>query len=274
MYAEHCKNLLEVENGIDRIELDLRRFISMNDIKNEYTYTKILSQLITCWAEVRIMKVLHELNAFTQIEIDSILQKRSATLQSKWEDSVKSAFTKAYTLNSTLPIGQQLNVVNQSRYIQIMDLIANDLSLSITLRNRIAHGQWRTALTSNLKSVSSTLTQQIIDENIVSLQLKKKIMIGLALIINDLAVSPATFERDFDKHYRLVAENKVNLHNRNYSDYRNKMILKYQRGLEKRRALETSQTIRLKNNWLTRIFKRFIILPATNTRYKQFGDLA
>jgi hypothetical protein len=79
MYAEHCKNLLEVENGIDRIELDLRRFISMNEVKNEYTYTKILSQLITCWAEVRILKVLHEQNAFTQIEIDAILQKRSAT---------------------------------------------------------------------------------------------------------------------------------------------------------------------------------------------------
>lgn len=259
MYIQHCKNLLEVENGIDRIELDLRRFISMNDIKNEYTYTKILSQLITCWAEVRILKVLHEQNAFTQIEIDAILLKRNATLQSKWEDSVNLAFTKAYSLNSTSPIDQQLNTINQSRYLQIMDLIANDLSLSITLRNRIAHGQWRTALTSNLKSVSPSLTQKINDENIVGLQLKKKILTGLALIINDLSVSPITFERDFNKHYRLIAENKINLHNRNYSDYRNKMIQKFQRGAEKRRSLEAAQKINLKNNLFTRIFKRFII---------------
>lgn len=146
-----------------------------------------------------------------------------------------------------------------------MDLIVNDLSLSITLRNRIAHGQWRVALTSNLKSVSTILTQQIANENIVTLQLKKKILLGLALIINDLSVSPTTFERDFNKHYRLVDENRINLHNRNYSNYRTNMILKYQRGLVKRRILQENETIRLKNNWFTKIFKRFIILRATNS---------
>lgn len=265
MYAEHCKNLIEVENGISRIELDLRRFISMDDVKNEYTYTRILSQLITSWAEVRILKVLHEQNAFTQTEIDGILQKRNVTLQSKWEDSVELAFVKAYSLNSALPIAPQLNAMNQARYNRIMDLIVNDLSLSITLRNRIAHGQWRVALTSNLKSVSTILTQQIANENIVTLQLKKKILLGLALIINDLSVSPTTFERDFNKHYRLVDENRINLHNRNYSNYRTNMILKYQRGLVKRRILQENETIRLKNNWFTKIFKRFIILRATNS---------
>ena len=58
---------------------------------------------------------------------------------------------------------------------------------------------------------------------------------GLAFLIHDLAVSPPTFERDFDKNYRLVEENKRNLHKRTYNDYRTKMIAKYQRGLAKRR---------------------------------------
>ena len=173
MYAEHCQNLREVENGIERIELDLRKYISMNDSQNEYTYTKILSQLITCWAEVRILKVLHEPKAFTQAEINGILPQKSS-LEDKWKNSVKLAFSKAYNLNGLTPIEAQLSGDAQIRYLEIMNLISNDLLPSIQLRNRIAHGQWRTAFTGNLRSISVSLTQQIENENIISLQLKKK----------------------------------------------------------------------------------------------------
>lgn len=253
MYANHCQNLVEVENGIKRIELDLRRFISISDSKNEYTYTKILSQLITCWAEVRILKVLYEQGAFSQSEIDAILHGR-ATLESKWKDSVELAFLKAYSLNRSLPVESQLTGEPRARYNQIIDLISNELLPSIQLRNRIAHGQWRTAFTSNLKNISAPLTQQLSRENIISLQLKKNILIGLALIIHDLAVSRPTFERDFDKYFRSILENRRNLHNRDYNVYKLKMIAQYQRGLLKRRQNPTVNEwwfIKIKN----KIFK-------------------
>ena len=120
------------------------------------------------------------------------------------------------------------------RYNELKNLISSDLLPSIEIRNRIAHGQWKIAFTNNLRNTSSPLTGQLRLENIVLLQLKKKLLIGLSSLIHDLAVSPLTFERDFDKNYKLIEQNKRNLHKRDFCLYKQKMIDKYQRGIVKR----------------------------------------
>jgi hypothetical protein len=241
MYLEHCKNLLEVENGIKRVELDLRRYISIEDSKNEYTYTKILSQLITCWTEVRILKLIYEDRAFTQAEIDLIIPTRPArpaTLENKWKKALEIAISKAYRLDVTLDIETQLSGDILLQYQDITKLITEDLVPLIEIRNRIAHGQWKFAFTSSLRNISTDLTAKISAENIVSLQLKQSILTGLALLIHDLAVSPPTFQRDFQRNYNKIKSNKENLHKRSYSDYKRIMIEKYKRGQTKKNSNE------------------------------------
>ncbi len=239
MYVEHCQNLLEVENGIKRVELDLRHYISVEDSKNEYTYTKILSQLITCWTEVRILKLIYEDRAFTQAEIDLIIPTRPArpaTLEDKWKNAMKIAISKAYGLNINLDIESQLYGDILISYRDITKLISEDLVPSIEIRNRIAHGQWKIAFTGSLRSISTDLTAKIFAENIVSLQMKQNILTGLALLIHDLAVSPPTFERDFRTNYNKIKSNKENLHKRSYIDYKRIMVEKYKRGQIKKKS--------------------------------------
>jgi len=119
-----------------------------------------------------------------------------------------------------------------------MKLISNDLLESNQLRNRISHGQWSYAFNNDLLGINESLTRQLRQENIVKLQLRLKMFISLAQIIHDLAVSKPTFERDFDRNYRKIEDQKRNFHSRDYDDYKNKMILKRERGIEKRRTRE------------------------------------
>jgi hypothetical protein len=67
-------------------------------------------------------------------------------------------------------------------------------------------------------------------ENVLSLGFKMAIVGYLAQIVQDLAVSQPTFERDFDKGFRLISSARRNLRARSYADYAVAMQAKYQRG--------------------------------------------
>ncbi|MGE6574211.1 hypothetical protein ACQKFM_04795 [Paenibacillus xylanexedens] len=239
MYKKHCKNLRELENAIKLIQRDLRRYISTEQNSNEYSYTKILSYLVTCWAEVRILKVAFEQNAYNQKEISEILN--ASTLEDKWITALNISFCKAYRIRYTNDcdvIESKLPFTDSSRYSALLSLIKNDLVESIEVRNRIAHGQWLFAFTNDLKNFPQELTTKLRVENIVKLQLKMNLFKNLAKLIHDLAVSPKTFIRDFDDNYKNIEQQKKNLHKRDYNKYKQHMILKYQRGLAKRRHEE------------------------------------
>lgn len=221
--------------------MDLRRYISIEREENEYIYTKLLSYLVTCWSEVRILKLTHEQCAFTQGEIDQI--ESSPTLKDKWLSALNISICKAYNINITNDqsvISGKLDFTPRSKYEGLKGLIQNDLLESISLRNRIAHGQWWIAFSTDLKKISEKTTEKLHKENIVNLQLQLKLFAGLAQIIHDLAVSPATFERDFDINYKKIEQQRNNLHNRDYDKYKGKMREKYQRGLLKRRRVSSS----------------------------------
>jgi len=153
------------------------------------------------------------------------------------------AFCKAYSIEKTNDkdvIIRKLTFTPKSRYIELLNLVQNDLLESIQVRNRVAHGQWCYAFTDDLKEISTDITAKLRTVNIVNLQLSLKLFRSLSQIIHDLAVSPPTFERDFDVNFGRVEEQTKNLHNRKYQIYKNKMIKKYQRGLARRRQVTDS----------------------------------
>ena len=237
----HCENLKQIEEGIKIIQVDLRRYISTENKKNEEIYTRLFSYLTTCWTEVRISKLAHEPSVFSTEEIEDVLS--ASTLKDKWITALNYSVCKANNINLTnnkLEIQKKLSFTPKIMYLELINLIEDDLLNSIEIRNKIAHGQWTYAFTSDLKSFSKKSTGMIRKENIVTLQLKVKLFKSLAQVIHDLAVSPSTFERNFDIHYKVIEQQRNNLHKRSYKSYRNKMINKYRRGIVKRRSMKTT----------------------------------
>ena len=233
MLHQHHSNLKLIEKAIGLVQRDLRNYISVQDNGGTYVYTKVFSQLISSWSEVRVLKLTYEPSAFDTNERNNILSAHS--LRDRWVTAFNIAICKAYSIQNNDRIANQLQFTPRARYQAIIALIDNDLLETFEVRNRIAHGQWEYAFTNDLRNISSELTGKLRKENIVELQLKYKLFKSLAQIIHDLAVSCPTFERDFDKNFQRIEEQKHNLHNRRYEAYQQKMIDKYQRGLEKRR---------------------------------------
>ena len=225
-----------IRKAIKSVQRSLRDYISKDDKLNTYIYTKIFSHLINSWAEVKVLKLVYERGGFNESERNRIIQCSGP--RERWEMALTIAFCKAYRISNVNNINSVTTPITpRTRYQELMQLISNDLLESNQLRNRIAHGQWSYAFNNDLLSINESLTGKLRQENIIKLQLRLKMFISLAQIIHDLAVSESTFERDFDKNYRKIEEQKRNFHNRNYEDYKNKMILKRERGIRKRRAV-------------------------------------
>lgn len=156
--------------------------------------------------EVKVLKVIYEYNAFTDSEIGTIL---NATLQDKWVLALNFAICKAYgvpVINESEVIKSRLSFTSRLRYLELLRIIKEIFTKSIEVRNRLAHGQWEYAFTNDLKNISSAITGRLKTERIINLQLNIKLFKSLAELINSLAVSPLTFERDFDLHYSRIEQ--------------------------------------------------------------------
>ena len=222
-----------LRRAIEFVQRTLREYISKDDKANVYVYTKILSHLVNSWAEVRVLKLVYESVAFSDSERADIISCR--TVREKWERALDIAFCNVFKISR-----KNINSVRAPKMARLqrdvlLGIIRTDLLEWNQLRNRIAHGQWKYGFNDDLLGVNGQLTSKLRKENIVKLQLKLAMFKSLAQIIHDLAVSERAFKRDFDANYKKLEEQKRNFHNREYQDYKEKLIQKRERGLKRRR---------------------------------------
>lgn len=70
----------------------------------------------------------------------------------------------------------ELRYTQRARYKGLIQLIENDFKESVSIRNKIAHGQWKFAYSNNENALDKEITGKINSENIVAIQLKKKLI--------------------------------------------------------------------------------------------------
>jgi hypothetical protein len=230
-YQEHCENLRMLEQGYVAVERTLKGYISKRDKHRTIAFTRLLSLIIDSWIEVRLMKLLHELNAYSEIEKQKILHAR--TFEDQWLKALEVAYNKAFLLNDNSP--ESKTAIMQ--YFSLKNAIIGDIKQSRELRNRIAHGQWRFAFNGDCTRLNLIITEKLEAQNILSLKFKLELFRILAQIIHDLAVSPETFSRDFEKNYRIILNQKRNGDQINYQKYIEKLALSYENSKKKRFAL-------------------------------------
>lgn len=234
-YKQHCENLQSLEQATKTVQRTLREYTSIEEEKNAYVYTKILSYLVNSWIEVRLMKLVYECGAFDDSEKSKII--KGGNLEKKWKTALDIAFCKAFSVNQPKNIKTQTTVPfsAKSQYDALLDIIKVDLLESSSIRNRIAHGQWLHAFTNDMMRINGTLTSKLRKENILMIQCRLAMFKSLAQIIHDLAVSKPTFQRDFDTNYKRIEEQRRNFRNIDYDSYKKNMIHKKEIGLERKR---------------------------------------
>jgi hypothetical protein len=123
-------------------------------------------------------------------------------------------FCKHYNKNKVAPLTElKIGRTNYARYEMLNNLLNNEISTLLNLRNRFAHGQWVIALNENKSQPQNNITGLInrLDKNTIVVM--KNAITSFVKIIRDLVVSLPTFERDFDKHCKIIDKVKHDLIN-------------------------------------------------------------
>src|SRR5205823_6105728 len=110
-----------------------------------------------------------------------------------------------------------------------------DLRFVITLRNKLAHGQWVYPLNETHDEIAQEQMNALRTENVLSLKQKANLVESICDSIHDLVVSRQTFDRDFDGHFRRIEQIRTNIARKSYSDWSRQIQLRYKRGQEEMR---------------------------------------
>jgi len=231
LYKAHVKNLRAVEAGIAQVQRDLNRAIGEGNAPLIETLKKLFLFLSGAWAECRLKKLIYEDKGFTSASRSLIRSEK--TQADRWKKALEVGYRKRYKVPKAALSATTLPGTAWFRFGAIQRIISEDLEPLISLRNTLAHGQWDRPLNSDETDISGALIAQIRQENALSIKFKLSLIESMSNLIHDL-VSAASFERDFDAHYKNIIAARTNLNKRPYEKWRQSMVEKKRRGIEKR----------------------------------------
>lgn len=216
IFKVHVQNLRAVSRACDALDIDLRRSLATNRNFASEALLKTSVLLVGAWAEVRLCKLLYEPKGFSDAERAQVLAE--GTQLDRWKQTLELGFRRRYGVPTAKLTKNSLPVTAFSRFAELTEVIATDLAPIIEVRNRLAHGQWARTLTNDGTNYSPETMKLLNTENALSLRFKRTMIECLSQLVHNLVASVA-FERDFDKHYRVLHQARVNLVSRSYEDW-------------------------------------------------------
>lgn len=255
MYKYHQENVLAIQQGMKYTLENIKSGIIKTHLSNNISeskkhkryiliQTRILSGLVVSWSETIIKRLYYESNSFSDLQIEKL---HELNLQQKWEFALRVGFCKSYncSYSNASPLFNHINIESQTsiprsardKYKHIVNLIVDELLPAINIRNKVQHGEWIKAFTTpNSLEFSGELTRDINKEDIISLQTKVNQFKAIYQLVHDLVVhkqgnETITFERDFDKNYQRIENNRKLASIRTQRKYKEDIIARYERGL-------------------------------------------
>jgi len=205
LYEFHTENLRSVAEGLDNVFAAARWAIATQRKAADPTYVRLYAFLMGAWAECRLLKLLYEQKAFTDVERTRVLAEKALE---RWTRVVDIAFRRHYGIPTAKLAPPALPATAAVRHQLLNDVLTVDLQAVIRLRNKLAHGQWVYPLNDSLDDVAQEQMDALRTETILSLKQKAALVESLCAAVHDLVISKATFERDFDYHFRQIEQTR------------------------------------------------------------------
>lgn len=231
IYQENLM-MLEQEMGIVKkyVQISLGRYEYEKDLGRNTSFyetetlagTRLFCFLMCAWFEARLYKILYEDSSegVSDSEIVAINAKR--TIGEKWKVSYHVAICRkhgfAYQVNKDYSMGFTIED-DRNNYLLVEGLL-NEIDKAIIVRNRLAHGQCKTPLTSSRTNISTEILNYLNQyDNIQKLDYQFKYYKLIAEIINDLAVSNETYKRNITSKMELIKTNREAIIKRKFEKY-------------------------------------------------------
>jgi hypothetical protein len=202
-------NYKEVKKALVQIERATNRAIREGDNAAAVSLTKVQMLFVSIKAEAAMLQVLYLPNLVTKAIRDSILDKPTALDQ--WRATVDACFRHHYHIKNRTPLEVALAHDVLAKRNTLHELITTELAVMISIRNKLAHGYFSIPLNSERIAVESSMVGIIAAENALTLKYRDNLIEELVKALMDLALSPKTFERLFDKRYAAIRENRAHL---------------------------------------------------------------
>lgn len=143
--------------------------------------TKLMALLFSSYTEAIFSKLIHTPNALTQVEINALKSKFKTNSYLGWVECLKVIVNKITGKDQSY----KDKVIGD-----VTTLLTNYIKEPSEVRNRMAHGQWVTALNTDNTKINNDLSNKIRMLDIIVLTRYKKSFTLLSQIIEDLVESP------------------------------------------------------------------------------------
>ncbi|MEC0093732.1 hypothetical protein [Paenibacillus macquariensis] len=229
IYKFHCQNLKAVIASYNNIERDLKQSLRRNDVHSIQLlkhYELYLLFLSGAYIENMYFKLVYEPN-FTQNDRDYTKVHSKQPLNQKWKILLEYGFRKAYGIRDNFNLQLKLKFTPRKYYNELFNFIDKELNTIITIRNKVAHGQFIHTFNSDRTALNEN-TQSLLDaQNLFTIRMRIEKFKVISSVIHDLVISPRTFIRDFDNYYEKYERVTNNCSLEKYDEFLSEIRKRY-----------------------------------------------
>lgn len=246
LYEIHQENLELLENELGQVkkmtQINLGRLcyekenasIPEQIRKLEYDVlggTRLYTFLLCSWLETRLKKILYENSsaAFTEIERNIIFSRRQ--MSEKWRACLNMAVCKSYGFAfdvNRMDYFSDFSDLFDADYYRQVCLYLDDIKQAITVRNKLAHGQWKIPLNNSGTSLAGTVVNDFFcaNGNIQKLDLLYNTYKIIAEVISAYVVykdkiTTDNFRIDLERKLQKIHNYKQRMEKANFDNYCN-----------------------------------------------------
>ena len=181
IFSAQCDNVKELSNAWIHINRTINKALIEDNKKLVSFQTRMLSLVFCAYSEATFLKLIHTDNKFSSDEINQIKKSGNSSVVNGWKKCLELAIAKIDSKASNhVP-----NVAQRS-----LDLIEEYIEEPSLIRNKIAHGQWHTALNRNNTKINNHLTKKIKNLTVIDLTRYKAAFDSISIILEDIIESP------------------------------------------------------------------------------------
>lgn len=245
LYEIHQDNLVLLENELEQVkrmtQINLGKYYYEKNTTNipgvikklEFDIlanTRLYTFLLCSWFEARLYKILYENSsaAFSDTERNDVTSPR--TMSEKWRNCLNLSVCKSYgfSFNASQKDYSTCFTIGSEHltYYQKVYAYLDDIEHAITIRNKLAHGQWKIPLNSNRTDVAEPNVYVFLttNDNIQKLDLLYNVYKVIAEIISSYVVykdkvSTDNFKNDLEKKIQKIENFRKRIKKASFEDY-------------------------------------------------------
>ena len=162
--------------------------------------TRVFALLFSSWSEAQFVQVLHTPDGLWGTEIKKIQGTvRARNLEEGWRELIEIAFARVGNTCTSKDLSKKKKF--------ILKIIEEYVVPKITIRNKIAHGQWKIALNSENTKTNEIFTKELDRLDFVQIDVCFEVHTHLAALMRDLLQSPKkSFHRNFWTHCQCLED--------------------------------------------------------------------